>query len=68
VAREFAAAAGAPAIPNCARRDAAMTSRRRGFFVRRELRPIDPQPHDTYLKSRDFHSQHDAFRGALPFC
>jgi hypothetical protein len=31
-------------------------------------RRIDQQPHDTYLKSCNFHSQHDAFRRALPFC
>jgi hypothetical protein len=68
VAREWTAAGGAtcPSGLRQTRRCYDLSPAR--LFRWPQPRWIDPQPHDTYLKSRDFHSQQDVFRGALSFC
>jgi hypothetical protein len=68
VAREFAAARAAPCHSELRQTRRCYDLSPARLFRWLQPRRIDPQPHDTYLKSRDFHSQQDAFRGALPFC
>jgi hypothetical protein len=67
-AGEFAAAGGAPCHPELRQTRRCYDLSRAWLFRLPQPRRIDRQPHDTYLKSRDFHSRQDGFRGALPFC